>query len=263
MVRVTLRRFILSVCLPPSLLLGASASAGDLNAHALLEDTKLYFSAPFHWEQDNWVQFGDALLAIGIAHEFDDNVRSHFVNGSHAVAGGTDPNNLAEAAPAMAIIVGTWAAALFTQDHAGYTEGASMLEAAGLSAISAALFKQAFGRERPNATASVDSWFEGGESFPSGHTTFAFAVGTVLAESGSDNYRWLRRSLGYGVGAATAYLRMRDNVHWLSDTVAGAALGVTTAEFVMGRREAGKSHLSFEVLPAPGGLVLSFSVPLH
>jgi membrane-associated phospholipid phosphatase len=262
-VTAAFRGLIISACLAPGLLSGTSAFADDLSARALLEDTKLYFTAPFHWEQDNWVQFGDALLAIGIAHEFDDNVRSHFVNGSHAVAGGTDPNNLAEAAPAMAIIVGTWAAALFTQDHAGYTEGASMLEAAGLSAISAALFKQAFGRERPNATASVDSWFEGGESFPSGHTTFAFAVGTVLAESGNDDYRWLRRGLGYGIGAATAYFRMRDNVHWLSDTVAGAALGVTTAEFVMGRREPGNSHVSFEVSPAPGGLVVSFSAPLH
>lgn len=261
--RATLRRFILSACLPPSLLLGASSFAGDLDARALLEDTKLYFSAPVRWDQDNWMQFGEALLAIGIAHEFDGDVRSHFVTGSHAVTAGSDPNNLAEAAPAMAIIVGTWAAALFTQDHAGYTEGASMLEAAGLSAISAALFKQAFGRVRPNETSSVDSWFQGGESFPSGHTTFAFAVGTVLAESGNDDYRWLRRSLGYGVGAATAYFRMRDNVHWLSDTVAGAALGVATGEFVLGRRETHRSHMSFELVPAPGGLVLAFSAPLH
>ena len=138
-----------------------------------------------------------------------------------------------------------------------------MVEAAGLSTVSTSMLKLAFGRERPNVTASVDSWFQGGESFPSGHTTFAFAVGTVLAESGNDDYRWLRRTLGYGIGAATAYLRVRDNVHWLSDTVAGAALGISTADFVMKRREHRERRVSLQVLPTDGGIMLSLSEPLR
>jgi membrane-associated phospholipid phosphatase len=241
----------------------ACAFAEDFSPQAVLDDTKAYFTAPLHWETDNWLQFGEALLAIGVAHEFDGDVRDHFVNGSHAVAGGSDPNNLEEALPAMLLIAGTWTAALITQDRNGYTEGGSMLEAAGLSAVSVTLLKLAFGRERPNATSSVDTWFAGGDSFPSGHVTFAFAVGTVLAESGSDNYRWLRRALGYGVGAATAYLRMRDNVHWCSDTVAGATLGIATADFVMARHEPHEPHVSWQLAPAGGGVMLSFSGTLH
>ena len=38
-----------------------------------------------------------------------------------------------------------------------------------------------------------------GDSFPSMHVSTTFAVGTVLAESGGDNYRWLRRGIGYGL----------------------------------------------------------------
>ena len=62
-------------------------------------------------------------------------------------------------------------------------------------------------------------------------------MGTVLAESGNDDYRWIRRLLGYGLGAATSYERLKHNAHWLSDTVAGAALGIATARFSMDRRE--------------------------
>jgi len=63
----------------------------------------------------------------------------------------------------------------------------------------------------------------------------------TFAESGNDDYRWVRRILGYAVAGGTAYIRMKDNVHWLSDTVAGAALGVATARFVLNREDGGPS----------------------
>jgi hypothetical protein len=74
----------------------------------------------------------------------------------------------------------------------------------------------------------------GGMSFVTAYslkyTTAAFAVGTVLVESGNPEFRWVRRVIGYGVGFGTAYLRMKHNAHWLSDTVAGAALEPGAAE---------------------------------
>ena len=100
----------------------------------------------------------------------------------------------------------------------------------------------------------------GGSSFPSLHATAAFAIGTVLAESGNDDYRWFRRALGYGIAGATAYIRVKDNVHWMSDTVAGAALGAASARFAMNRREARDHRLDVAVGPAQGG---GFSVSLN
>ena len=69
------------------------------------------------------------------------------------------------------------------------------------------------------------------------HASAAFAIGTVFAESGGEEHRWLRRTLGYGIAGATAYARLNDNVHWFSDVVAGAAIGISTAHFVMNRDE--------------------------
>ena len=138
-----------------------------------------------------------------------------------------------------------------------------MLEAGGLSALSTTALKFAAPRRRPNETTRVNDWSRGGDSFPSLHASAAFAIGTVLAESGGDDYRWIRRTLGYGIAGATAYARLHDNVHWLSDTVAGAALGVATAHFVMHREEARSPRTSLMIAPLDGGVMLTYSLSLR
>lgn len=239
-----------------------AAAHSDSVIRQTLEDSKLYFTAPARWDSEDWLYFGGAVAAIGVAHQFDDNVRAHFIDGKYASPAGTDPKSTSNAIPTAALVAGTWIYAALLRDHDGYREGWSMLEAGGLSAVSALALKFALGRERPNDTSNVDRWFTSGSSFPSFHTTVAFAVGTVLAESGSDEYRWLRRGLGYGVAGATAYLRLRENQHWLSDTVAGAAIGAATARFVL-QRQQHRNDFAVDLLPIERGLVLNYSVAIH
>jgi membrane-associated phospholipid phosphatase len=123
--------------------------------------------------------------------------------------------------------------------------------------------KYAAGRERPNVTADSNAWRAGGDSFPSMHATAAFAIGTVLAESGNDEYRWMRRALGYGLGVATSYQRLNHNQHWLSDTVAGAALGWASARFVLNRRDEREQGMHVFVAPTDGGAMVSVAYYLH
>ncbi len=68
-------------------------------------------------------------------------------------------------------------------------------------------------------------------SFPSGHTSAAFAMaasaGTIASMRG---YRlaplvWI---VGMAIGGATAYLRIAADRHYFTDTLAGAALGTAT-----------------------------------
>lgn len=187
-----------------------------------LEDTKLYFTAPLRWDQEDWLYFGGALAAIGAAHSLDERVRDHFATGSKAILnGGEDKNSLRDAAPTVALIAGTGLAAAFIDDRDGYREAWSLIEAGAFSGATAEVLGLATGRERPDETTSPNQWGKHGDSFPSLHTTVAFAVGTVFAESGNDEYRWIRRIIGYGVASATGYIRVSENVHWLSDSVAG------------------------------------------
>ncbi|HKU14375.1 MAG TPA: phosphatase PAP2 family protein [Steroidobacteraceae bacterium] len=161
------------------------------------------------------------------------------------------------------MVVGTWAAATLWDDRAGFEEGRVMLEAGGLAALSTTLIKYAAGRSRPNETNAVDDWRNSGDSFLSMHVSTAFAVGTVLAESGGDDYRWLRRGIGYGLATATAYARLDSNAHWLSDTVAGAALGIATAQFALGRRHGLDPRSAVTVVPVDGGAMLTYSLQLE
>jgi membrane-associated phospholipid phosphatase len=244
--------------------LTAPCHAEDFTLKDVWQDTKLYFSAPVRWDARDWLYFGGTLAAVGAAHEFDDNVRRDFAKGSRAVLDGKDKHALRDAVPAAAAVVGTWLAGTLIDEKSGRIEAYTMLEAAGFTAVTTEALKYAAGRSRPNETTRVDAWRQGGSSFPSLHASAAFAIGTVLAESGNDDYRWLRRVLGYGLAGATAYVRLHDNVHWTSDVVAGAAIGIATAHFTLNRRDARPHPVEVSFTPmAGGGTMINFSMALH
>jgi membrane-associated phospholipid phosphatase len=94
--------------------------------------------------------------------------------------------------------------------------------------------KFAFGRARPSDGGDSDDWhaFSHYQSMPSGHTTMAFAFATSL---GNEIHRpWASAGL-LALAAGTGWSRVNDNKHWFSDVLAGAAVGVTSAEIVDGR----------------------------
>ena len=70
--------------------------------------------------------------------------------------------------------------------------------------------------------------------------------------------------LGYGLAVGTAYARMDHDAHWLSDTAAGAGLGIATARFVMKQREreGGQRRARFELVPVTGGVAVGYTVDL-
>lgn len=66
-------------------------------------------------------------------------------------------------------------------------------------------------------------------SFPSGHTLFAFAGATILRHEFGHLSPWISIG-GYTVAALTAIDRVRRDRHHWHDVVAGAAVGICTAE---------------------------------
>ncbi|HDR04667.1 MAG TPA: phosphatase PAP2 family protein [Candidatus Marinimicrobia bacterium] len=75
------------------------------------------------------------------------------------------------------------------------------------------LLKKVTGRQRPNGKPY---------SFPSGHTSITFCTASVL-------HSWYGPKAAipaYSAAAFTAFSRMQDNYHWLSDVIFGAALGI-------------------------------------
>lgn len=229
----------------------------------VVTDVKDYVTAPLRARRQQWVRFGATVGAIAFAHQYDDDVRDHFETVTAAPGTSPDTHDGGDAAPALLALGGTWIAAVVGDEDGGRREAGSMLEAAALSGVASYALKELADRERPYQTADADAWGEDGDGFPSAHAATAFAIGTVLAESGNDRHRWLRRALGYGLAVGTAYARMDHDAHWLSDTVAGAGLGIATARFVMKQRERSDARGQFAIIPASGGVAFSYTVTLR
>jgi membrane-associated phospholipid phosphatase len=223
----------------------------------------LYFTAPLRWNATEWAWFGGALAAIAGSHHYDTQVYTHFTKGlTPTQIANIKSDDLQDALPSVAIFLGTWGFAAWTNDPNGHREAWSMLEAAGLSTINAYALKFIIRREGPSQTSDPNEWFKsGGRSFPSEHATASFAIGTVLAEAGGDDYRWLRRVLGYGLGIGTSYLRLKHNAHWLSDTVAGGALGIASAQFTLNHAYRNQES-GFALVPVQGGAMLTYRASL-
>jgi membrane-associated phospholipid phosphatase len=104
------------------------------------------------------------------------------------------------------------------------------------------------GRIRPNAwwEPGPDEWNGPmtGKSFPSGHTTTAFALASVIAFQYRDN-PWIPAT-AYSIATLAGLSRVYDNRHWFSDIFAGAVFGIATGQFICKQHE--KSR--FSILPA-------------
>ena len=97
--------------------------------------------------------------------------------------------------------------------------GADLVQAQLMAQVLAAGIKQATRRSRPEGS---------GYSFPSGHTSVAFASATVLQR----HFGWKVGIPAYGVAAYVGASRVEMNRHYLSDVAFGAALGIIAGRTV-------------------------------
>ena len=98
------------------------------------------------------------------------------------------------------------------------------------SGIVSGLLKAATARRRPRFHPDTGEFFEGGDSFPSGHSIAAWSVATVVANEYHD--RRLVQVGAYGLAAAVSVSRYTGHNHFLSDVLVGSALGYGIGRYV-------------------------------
>ena len=82
--------------------------------------------------------------------------------------------------------------------------------------------KQTTHQLRPDASAY--------NSFPSGHTSFAFAGAEFMNQEFGWRSPWYSVA-GYTMATGTALLRVMNNRHWVGDVIAGAGIGILSTKF--------------------------------
>ena len=97
-------------------------------------------------------------------------------------------------------------------------------------------------------------------SFPSGHTTVAFAAATVFAKE--YNNTPIIPIIAYSAASIIGLSRIAENVHWASDVFVGATLGYLAGREVVNNyhrymriRQPHKGRLSFSIQPFYGQLL--------
>jgi membrane-associated phospholipid phosphatase len=110
------------------------------------------------------------------------------------------------------------------------------------------------------------------QSFPSGHSTTAFAAAAAVTNETSrwwPHSTWIVGPLMYGGATAVALSRMYHNKHWASDVVLGAAIGTFSGRKVV-QYSHGHPHnpidrfiLRTSVVPDGfGGIAVAYTAPI-
>lgn len=136
-------------------------------------------------------------------------------------------------------------------DEAYYKKSVLMFKASLYSGVVANGLKAIVREPRPNVRSSR-------ESFPSGHTTTAFAFASVVGTQ----HEWYWAVPAYGLATMVAFSRINDNKHWLHDVIGGAVLGTTYGlSLTYLAQEKEKSNISYFVSPLGNdGLYGSFAM---
>ncbi len=98
------------------------------------------------------------------------------------------------------------------------------------SAIVVTALKEITQRSRPLSGQSRSDFFDGGSSFPSGHSIAAWSLATVIANEYHD-HRAVQFAV-YGIAGAVSMARFTGEKHYLSDVLVGSALGYGIGRYV-------------------------------
>ncbi len=215
----------------------------------ILHDQQRIWTSPFHMNRKNaiwWAAFAAATAAL---METDHITAKELPNTPQQVRWGNDFSRIGASYSVAGLAGGYYAVGLLTDDaHAretGLLSGEALIDAL----VVVEVLKLSVGRERPNVTGGeAGSFFDGGASFPSGHTISAWALASVIAHEYPSKKVAL---LAYGLASVVGAARFTAREHFLSDIVAGGAMGWFIGRSVYDEHspEGHRIHLEKQIRP--------------
>ena len=211
-------------------------------------DIKRIISRPFHWDRADWIKTS-GIISIGAILYFNDRKIQDW---SQANRNSTS-DNMSKYATYFGEkkVVAPFFFLYYLYGKVFHNKKAKHTALIGIESFIIAgiftnLIKYSVHRSRPYTGDTPDRWrgpsFSLSDeylSFPSGHSTTAFALATVF--SNEYNTRFCS-FLFYSLATLTAISRVNNNDHWASDVFFGGVIGYSTSKALLSQKQ---SRVSF------------------
>ena len=199
-----------------------------------LDDAIHVLSAPIHWSLREWSLAAASILTIAALGELGDvHLRTAVLKNQSGTL-----DELTKVVEPFGAGYG-WAV-VGAYGVVGYVfhdpEAKDIAFDAAMSGLLAGAMtdglKVIVGRARPEQDLGAAHFepFGGDKSFPSGHATTAFAIGSVIAAHSEQ--AWVKVS-AYSIASVVAFARVYHDAHWSSDVAAGALIGTVVGETIV------------------------------
>lgn len=201
------------------------------------EDTGELIKAPTNWDKNDLIRFGSILGSAFLIMQIDESIRDEMLKDRSFYF--SPPIEFArywgEPITTIFIAGGLSLHGLLSDNKTNQHLGYEIMQSFSYTAALTGIIKLSLGRARPFTGKSpfqfepfqhVQNAFR---SFPSGHTSIAFSLSTVLS-SRTDND--VLKVLYFIPAVATAFSRVYQNHHWTSDVFVGACIGYFMGKFV-------------------------------
>jgi hypothetical protein len=247
------------------LLVGTAQADGtqpDSYPAILVDDVKHVLTAPSRWQGPEWQNLGLAAAGlIGVAAIADGPVRDEMAR--HAPNSSRFMRNVERfgAQYSLGVLGGFYlAGAIGNSDTATAVAQDGLAASIIASGMITPAIKFVTGRARPRENLGVAHFhpfslsYSSNSSFPSGHTTEAFALASVIASHYEET--WVDCA-AYSVAGLVGAARSYHGAHFASDVLAGALIGTLVGKSVVAHNNplrSGKVVLLPEITPGSIGV---------
>ncbi len=224
--------------------------AAKLGGNILL-DQKEIWTSPFHMKKSDakwWIGFGAVAGAL-IATDRD--TAPVFQNNPTQLRWANRVSQVGAAYTLVPLVAGFYGYGAIGHDAQAREVGVLGAEALIDSLIVVSVLKPIGGRVRPDATHGERSrFFDGGDSFPSGHAIETWALASVIAHEYKRGGGRFVPFLAYGLATAVSGARFAAQRHYASDIVVGAGMGWFIGRYVYQTHQDHSSHRHAWTRPA-------------
>lgn len=201
-----------------------------LGANVLL-DQKEIWTSPFHMRKTDakwWIGIG-AVTAALIAT--DRRSSTIFENSRGQISWGNGISKVGASYTLLPLVAGFYTYGVLRDDpkprEVGVLGGEALLD----SLIVVQILKPIAGRKRPDAANEKGHFFDGGDSFPSGHAIESWSLASLIAHEYGRGSKIVPVA-AYGLAGVVSLARFGAQRHYASDIVAGGAIGWFIGRYV-------------------------------